>query len=67
VRPQYSGEFLGVAGLMGDDVAHRPGFTPGTGIGPALLHRIDKGLPFGESVIVDLSSHATGVPADADK
>jgi hypothetical protein len=43
MRAQHPGEFLGVSRLMDDDVAHRPGFTPGAGVGPALLHRIDKG------------------------
>ena len=37
VRAQHPGEFFGVAGLMDDDVADRPGFTPAAGVGAALL------------------------------
>jgi len=29
VRTQHPGQFLGVSGLMDDDVADRPGFAPG--------------------------------------
>jgi hypothetical protein len=37
VRAQHPGEFFGVAGLMDDDVADRPGFTPAAGVGAPLL------------------------------
>jgi hypothetical protein len=53
--------------LMGDDVAHRPGFTPGAGVGAVLLHRICEGLPFRESLVVNASSHGFGIPAGTDK
>ena len=61
---QHPGELFGVSGLMDDEVMHRPRFTPGTGIGSALLHRVYKGLPFGESVSVDLSLHGLGYTRD---
>jgi hypothetical protein len=60
MRAQHAGELLGVSGLMDDDIAHRPGFTPGTCVRTALLHRIKEGLPLRESVVVDLSRHAVG-------
>jgi hypothetical protein len=43
-------------------VAHRPGFTPGTG-GSSLLDRIQERLPLRESILFDLSSHGVGIPA----
>jgi hypothetical protein len=49
---------------MDNDVAHRPGLTPGAGIGSTLLHRICERLPFGESVGIDL--HAPGIPGGTD-
>ena len=67
VRAQHPGQFLGVSGLMDDDVAHRPGFAPGAGVGAALLHRICERLPFRESVVIDLSSHGPGIPTRTDK
>jgi len=64
VRAQHPGELLGVAGLMDDDVADRPRFTPSAGIGSPLLHRVHKGLKFGESVSIDLSLHGVGYTRD---
>jgi hypothetical protein len=60
VRSQHPGELLGVSRLMDDDVADRPGFTPRAGVGSALLHRIDKGLPLRESVSIDIWLHGLG-------
>ena len=59
VRAEYPGEFFGVSGLVNDDVAHRPRFTPGAAVGTALLHRIDKRLPLGKSFVVDVV-HGSG-------
>ncbi|CDO90103.1 hypothetical protein AWC29_27305 [Mycobacterium triplex] len=66
MRAQYPGELLGVAGLMDDDVAHGPGFTPGTGVGSTLLHRVDKRLPFRESVGIDGVLHGLGYTRGPD-
>ena len=60
VRTQHPGQFLGVSGLMDDDVADRPGFAPGACIGSALLYRVKEQLPLGESVSIDVSFHGRG-------
>jgi len=66
MRAEYSGQLLGVSGLMDDDVANGPGFTPSARIGPSLLHRIEEGLPLGESFCVnfpvDFVSHPVRIP-----
>ena len=60
VSAEHSGELLGVPGLMDNDVAHRPGFTPGAGVGPVLLQRLRERPPLRKSVFVDLSAHGLG-------
>jgi hypothetical protein len=45
---------------MDDDVAHRPSLTPGTGVGSALLHRVQERPPLRESIVIDVSLHGVG-------
>jgi hypothetical protein len=51
---------------MDDDVTHRPGLAPGTGVRSALLHDMQERPPLRESVVVDMSLHGVGIPDAAE-
>jgi hypothetical protein len=59
---QHPSEFFGIAGLMDDDVAHRPGLTPGARFGASPLHGLGERRELGEALGVDGVHTFIGTP-----